>query len=81
MGMTDISSSDDSEKIEIPDSVLVECPKANKALVRGSMCIRCQHHMGIKERFANPKLTFSQRYMMVCNFPVGRMLFEMAGEQ
>lgn len=67
------------DEIEIPNNVLVHCPKVGFNLARTAKCVECPSFDGLNDRFPGSNFTFSVRYLVKCRFePVKRELKELA---
>lgn len=66
------------EEIDIPNNVLIRCPKTQFNLVRVSGCASCDSFKGVVDRFPGSQKTFTLRYMVQCSAePIKRELFEL----
>jgi hypothetical protein len=68
------------ENIEIPDNVVIHCPKVQYRLARVAGCIGCEHFANLEDRFpGGDEMPFSVRYIVKCRHdPVKRELKELA---
>lgn len=70
----------DQDKIEIPNNVLVHCPKVQFRLVRITACVGCQHFGGLGgDRFPDADIPFVKRYLvLLCRHdPIRREMLEL----
>lgn len=66
------------EQIEVPENVLIRCPKVQFNLARVSACAACPSFAGLLERFPNSDFNFAKRYLVQCvGEPVKRELMEL----
>ena len=68
-------------RVELPANINVECPQVGRRLRAVGACNGCEHYVGLRERFADDKLAFAQRYQVGCRFPFARGLFEVVSEE
>ena len=75
-----MSSPELEEQMEIPDTVLVACPKVRFGLVRvGVACTGCLHFDGLTDRFPGGAQAFEVRYTLRCKHePVQRTMQRIA---
>lgn len=65
--------------LEVPEHVLVQCPKVGFAMARVSGCLDCKAFGGLEDRFPGSATPFTRRYTLKCFYdPVRRTMFEMA---
>ena len=66
-------------EIDIPENVLVHCPKVRFNLARMANCSTCPSFAGLSDRFPGSDMPFAQRYLVLCSAePVKRELSELA---
>lgn len=70
-------SDEQHQPIEVPNNVLVECPRAGRRLRAVSACLTCEDYVGLHERFPDAKAPFAKRFMVGCRHPFARAIFEM----
>lgn len=56
-----------SETLEIPDAVLVSCPKHKFNLARVAACTGCENFCGLQDRFPGSEREFAERYILLCD--------------
>lgn len=68
-----------SDTIEVPDNVLIRCPKVEFKLARVEGCSACQEFSGLADRFPGSDAPFARRFLVLCrNEPTKRELQELA---
>lgn len=69
----------EDDMIEVPNNVLIRCPKKQFNLARTSNCTACEHFRGLLDRFPNSDYNFAKRYQVQCvGEPTKRELFELS---
>lgn len=68
-----------SDMVDVPDNVLIRCPKVEFKLARVAKCSECPEFTGLADRFPGSNAPFAQRYLVLCRAePTKRELQEMA---
>ncbi len=70
-------SDEQQRAIQVPDNMLVECPRAGRRLRAVSVCLTCEDYVGLVERLPDAKTPFAKRFMVGCRYPFARAIFEM----
>ena len=67
-----------TDQIDVPDNVLIRCPKVHFGLARVAKCADCPSFAGLLDRFPNSQISFAKRYLVQCTVePVKRELMEL----
>lgn len=79
--MSEIKKHNGEESIiNLPDNLFVECPIIEKRLRNMQHCAACEHHKGLHDRFPTGKapseIPMRSRYLVSCNYPTARAMFE-----
>lgn len=68
-----------NDEIDVPDSVLIRCPKVEFKLARVAKCSECAEFTGLADRFPGSEAPFARRYLVLCRHePTKRELQELA---
>lgn len=67
------------ETIDVPNTVLIRCPKTEFKLTPVADCSQCGSFAGLAARFPGDAIPFAKNYLVLCRSePVKRELFEVA---
>lgn len=64
--------------VQYPDAARADCPAVGHKLVRLERCNRCEHYVGLTERFPSDSVPFQKRFMVGCRFPRGQAIVMLA---